>query len=96
MPTTRPASDHDELQTLDPADLTRVTGGAGDDLSTMMMAMAMRKRGQAAAAPAPAPAVPSWQPTITVDGVPQQLTSTGNGTFSTPSSASGDPSQILA
>jgi len=87
MPTARHASDHDELQTLDPADLTRVTGGAGDDLSSaMMMAMAMRNRGQAAApAPAPTSAQP-WQPTITVDGVPQQLTSTGNGTFSTSSS----------
>jgi hypothetical protein len=51
------------------------------------MAMAMRNRGHAAA-PAPAPAaVPPWQPTITVDGVPQQLTSTGNGTYSTSTSA---------
>jgi hypothetical protein len=87
MPTARPAPQHDELPTIDLADLTRVTGGAGDDLSSaMMMAMAMRNRNQAAAAaPAPAP-VPPWQPTITVDGVPQQLSSTGNGTYSTSTS----------
>jgi hypothetical protein len=85
MPTSRHTSDQEELPTLDPADLSRVTGGAGDDMSSaMMMAMAMRNRGQAAAAPAPAPtSVQPWQPTISVDGVPQQLTSTGNGTFST-------------
>jgi hypothetical protein len=90
MPTTRPAPQHDELPTLDLADLSRVTGGAGDDLSSaMMMAMAMRNRNQAAAVaapPAPAAAIPPWQPTITVDGVPQQLASTGNGTYSTSSS----------
>jgi hypothetical protein len=88
MPTTRPASQHDELPTLDLADLSRVTGGAGDDMSSaMMMAMAMRNRNQAAAAPpAPAAALPPWQPTITVDGVPQQLASTGNGTYSTSTS----------
>jgi hypothetical protein len=85
MPTPRPADQHDELPTLDPADLTRVTGGTGDDMSSaMMMAMAMRNRNHATAAPAPAPAaVPPWQPTITVDGVPQPLSNTGNGTYST-------------
>jgi hypothetical protein len=90
MPTARRTSHNDdELPTLETADLTRVTGGAGDDLSSaMMMAMAMRNRGKAAAAPAPAPAsVPPWQPTITVDGVPQQLANTGNGTYSTSTSA---------
>ena len=78
-----------ELPTLDTADLANVTGGAGDDMSSAMMkAMAMRRRSQAAAAPAAAPAqVPPWQPTITVDGVPQQLSSTGNGTYSTSTSA---------
>ena len=91
MPTARPAPHHDELPTLETADLARVTGGTGDDLSSaMMMAMAMRNRNQAAAAapaPAPAPAsLPPWQPTITVDGVPQQLASTGNGTYSTSTS----------
>ena len=89
MPTARPASPNDELPTLDLADLSRVTGGAGDDMSSaMMMAMAMRKRSQAAAAPPPAApaALPPWQPQITVDGVPQQLSSTGNGTYSTSSS----------
>ena len=87
MPTARRTSDHDELPTLETADLTRVTGGAGDDLSSaMMMAMAMRNRNQAAAAAPPPAAVPPWQPTITVDGVPQQLTSTGDGTYSTSTS----------
>lgn len=88
MPTARRTPQHDELPTLETADLSRVTGGAGDDLSSaMMMAMAMRNRNQAAAA-APAPAaVPPWQPTITVDGVPQALTNTGNGTYSTSTSA---------
>ena len=87
MPTARRTSDHDELPTLETADLTRVTGGAGDDLSSaMMMAMAMRNRNQAAAAPPAPAAVPPWQPTITVDGVPQQLSNTGNGTYSTSTS----------
>jgi hypothetical protein len=89
MPASRTPHDQ-ELPTLDTADLANVTGGAGDDMSSaMMMAMAMRRRSQAAAAaPAPAPAqVPPWQPTITVDGVPQQLSSTGNGTYSTSTSA---------
>ena len=86
MTTARRTSHDDELPTLETADLTRVTGGAGDDMSSaMMMAMAMRNRGHAAAAPAPA-SVPPWQPTITVDGVPQPLTSTGNGTYSTSTS----------
>lgn len=72
----------DELPTLDTADLSRVTGGAGFDFSSMlpMMMMMMRSRAQAApvmAAPAQAP----WQPTITVDGVPQQVTPGPNGSF---------------
>jgi hypothetical protein len=90
MPTARRPSRHDELPTLDTADLTCVTGGAGDDMSSLAMMMAMRKRAAQAAAPAPAPAassVPPWQPQISVDGVPQQLTDTGNGTYSTSTSA---------
>ena len=92
MPTARRPSrpaDHDELPTLDTADLTRVTGGAGDDMSSLAMMMAMRKRAAQAGAAAPAPAatsVPPWQPQITVDGQPQQLTNTGNGTYSTSTS----------
>ncbi len=91
MPTARRTSKNDELQTLEIADLTRVTGGTGDDMSSAMMmaALAKRNRGQAASASA-APAatsVPPWQPQITVDGVPQQLSSTGNGTYSTSTSA---------
>jgi len=75
----------DELPTLDLADLSQVTGGAGDAMSSMMpmmMMMMMRRSQGSAAAPAPAPATPSWQPRILVDGVEQQLTSNGNGTFS--------------
>lgn len=90
MPTARRPSSHDELPTLDIADLTHVTGGAGDDMSSLAMMMAMRKRGAQTAAAAPAPAatsVPPWQPQITVDGQPQQLTDTGNGTYSTSTSA---------
>lgn len=90
MPSSRPTPRNDELPTLPTADLAHVTGGTGDDMSSMMMmAMAMRNRGQSAsAAAAPAPAsVPPWQPTITVDGVPQQLSGTGNGTYATSTSA---------
>lgn len=78
------AANDDELQTLDPADLTRVKGGAGNDLSSMMplLAILMRNR-SAAAATQPTATVPPWQPTITVDGVPQQLAQTGTGTFTT-------------
>ena len=77
------ASQDDELQTLDTADLARVKGGTGDDSSSMLpfLALAMRNRG--AAGPAPAAATQPWQPTITVDGVPQQLSQTGTGTFTT-------------
>ena len=79
-----PASTRDdELPTLDLADLSKVTGGTGDDMSSMlpiMMMMMMRNQSQAAAAP-PA-AIPPWQPTITVDGVPQQLTPGANGALS--------------
>jgi hypothetical protein len=81
-----PAHHDDELPTLDLADLSRVTGGAGDDLSSMLlpMVMMMRSRSQAAAAVPPAPAaaaVPPWTPKITVDGVDQQVTNSGNGTY---------------
>jgi hypothetical protein len=79
-----PVHHDDELPTLDLADLDRVTGGAGDAMSSMMpmmMMMMMRNRSQgAAAAPPPAAAaVPAWKPTITVDGVEQPVTSTDNG-----------------
>jgi hypothetical protein len=88
MPT-KPATPDDELSTLETADLARVTGGAGDAMSSMlpmMMMMMMRNRSAGAAAAAPPPAaVPPWQPTITVDGVPQQLTQSANGTFTTSS-----------
>jgi hypothetical protein len=79
-----PAHHDDDLPTLDLADLASVTGGAAaDPMSSMLpMMMMMRNRSQAAAAPAPAPApAPAWKPKILVDGVEQQLTSSGNGTF---------------
>jgi len=81
-----PAATHrdDELPTLDLADLSKVTGGTGDDMSSMlpmMMMMMMRNQSQPAAA-APAAAIPPWQPTVTVDGVPQQLTAGPNGALS--------------
>jgi hypothetical protein len=77
-----PAHHDDDLPTLDLADLASVTGGAADPMSSMLpMMMMMRNRSAAApAAPPPAPA-PAWKPKIMVDGVEQQLTSSGNGTF---------------
>jgi len=79
-----PANHDDEIPTLDFADLASVTGGGADAMSSMLpMMMMMKRRSQASAAvaaPAPAPA-PTWKPKIMVDGVEQQLTSSGNGTF---------------
>jgi hypothetical protein len=77
-----PAHHDDDLPTLDLADLASVTGGAADAMSSMLpMILMMKNRSQgAAAAPAPAPA-PAWKPKIMVDGVEQQLTSSGDGTF---------------
>jgi hypothetical protein len=73
----------DELPTLETADLAKVTGGAGMDLSSMLpMMMMMRGQAQQAAAPVAAPAAaPAWQPKVTVDGVDQALTPTGNGGY---------------
>ncbi len=73
------------LPTLDTVDLSRVTGGAGLDMSSMLpMMMMMKGRSQAAAAAAPAPAQP-WTPKILVDGVQQPVTSSANGTTFTSS-----------
>jgi hypothetical protein len=49
------------------------------------LVMLARRNGSAgaAAAPPPAAAVPPWQPTITIDGVPQQLTQSATGSFTT-------------
>ena len=71
----------DELPSLDLGALEHVTGGAGTDMSSMLLPMIMMKmRGQqaAAAAPAAAPQQPAL-PKILVDGVEQQLTQTANG-----------------
>jgi hypothetical protein len=76
-----PAHHDDELPTLDAADLAQVSGGAGDAMSSMMLPMMMMMRNRApAAAPAPAPA-PAWKPKILVNGVEQQPSAAGNGTF---------------
>jgi hypothetical protein len=78
-----PAHHDDDLPTLDLADLASVTGGAADAMSSMLpMMLMMKNRSQAAAAAAPAPApAPAWKRKIMVDGVEQQLTNSGNGTF---------------
>jgi hypothetical protein len=77
-----PRNPPDELPTLDLSTLDQVTGGAGFDMMTMMMMM-MMMRGQQAPVVAAAPsALPAWQPTITIDGVPQQLTPGANGSYS--------------
>ena len=78
-----PAHHDDELPTLEAADLSKVTGGAGTDMMSLLLPrMMMRSRAQAApvAAPAPDPAA-AWKPKVTVDGVEQQLTPAGNGAF---------------
>jgi len=81
----------DELPTLELADLTQVTGGAGDDMSSMLpIMMMMRNRSQGSAAPA-APA-DAWKPKIMVNGVEQSLANSGNNTFSVSADPSTDPS----
>lgn len=80
-----PAHHDDDLPTLDAVDLSKVTGGAGTDMSSMLpMIMMMKRRSQAVAAPPPAPA-PAWKPKILVDGVEQPLDSSANGTTFTSS-----------
>jgi hypothetical protein len=74
----------DDLPSLDTADLSTVTGGAGLDMMTMLPLLLLRNANQAAAAPPPPPAQP-WRPTIKVDGVEQPVTTTNNGTTFTTS-----------
>jgi hypothetical protein len=83
MPAHHPGHDDDELPTLETAELAKVTGGAGMDMSSMLpIMMMMRGKAQPAAAAVTAPAAaPAWQPKVTVDGVDQALTATGNGGF---------------
>ena len=76
-----PAHHDDELPSLDARDLAQVTGGTGDAMSSMMMPMMMMMRNRQQAAPPPPPPAPAWKPKIMVDGVEQQPTSNGNGTF---------------
>ena len=75
--------DDDDLPTLEPADLTAVTGGTGFDIMSMLPLLMMRNRAQAA--PAPPPPAQPWKPTIKVDGVEQPVTSSNNGTTFTTS-----------
>jgi hypothetical protein len=77
----------DELQTLDARDLSKVLGGTSDDTSAMLLMALARQSQEAVYAPATTATVPSWQPSITVDGVPQSLTSSGNNTYSTSTQA---------
>lgn len=80
-----PAHHDDDLPTLDVADLSKVTGGAGLDMSSMLpMMMMMKQRSAATAAPPPAPA-PAWTPKVLVDGVEQPVNSSANGTTFTSS-----------
>ena len=72
------------LATLDAVDLSKVTGGAGTDVSSMLPMM-MMMRGRSQAAPAPAPAPQPWTPKILVDGVEQPVNSSANGTTFTSS-----------
>jgi hypothetical protein len=72
----------DDLPTLEPADLTGVTGGTGLDLMSILPLLLMRNRSQAA--PPPPPAQP-WKPTIKVDGVEQPVSASNNGTTFTTS-----------
>ncbi len=70
-------SKRDELTTIDLSTLSRVTGGAGTDIASMLMPLMMMKSQHhaSAAAPAPAPAAPVT-PQITLNGVPQTPSST--------------------
>ena len=73
-----PVDHHDELPTLDLAELETVTGGADSSSSMMpMMMMMMMNRQSAAAAPPPPPAPPT--PKILLNGVEQSGTSSPNG-----------------
>jgi hypothetical protein len=77
-----PAHHDDDLPTLDTVDLSKVTGGAGFDLSSMLPMMMMMKRSAAAAAP---PTAPAFLPKVLVDGVEQPVTSSADGTTFTSS-----------
>ena len=77
---------HDELPTLAAAALDRVTGGAGFDPMMMLPLLAARR---SQSAPPPPPQQP-LTPTIKVNGVEQQLTNNGNGSYSL---STGDPQQ---
>jgi hypothetical protein len=71
--------DDDELPSIDPAALKKVSGGI--DPSMMMMGLLARKNKQQAApvqyAPPPTPAAPA-KPNILVNGQPAQLDANGH------------------
>lgn len=79
------------LPTLDLNTLEHVIGGAGMDMSSMLLPMMMMKNKQSTAVAAPpppaAPAAPVT-PQITLNGVPQSLASSGNNTWTLGGSSS--------
>lgn len=90
-------SSRDELPTIDLSTLSRVTGGASTDLSSMLMPLMMWKNKQqssaaAAAAAAPPPPAAPVTPQITLNGVPQTPSSVSSaGTnYTTPDSFGDD------
>jgi len=88
------SNSRDELPTIDLSTLSRVTGGASTDMSSMMLPLMMWKNKQqqqsaaaaAAASAAAAPVAPP-QPKITLNGVPQSPSSISSAgtSYSTPS-----------
>ena len=72
--------DNDELPTVSMDELDKVSGGAGMDMTSMLLPMMMmkNKNSQAAAAAPPPPPQP---PKLMVDGQPQQLQSDGQGGY---------------
>ncbi len=84
-----------ELPTIDLSTLSRVTGGANTDMSSMLMPLMMMKSRQQQAAPAAAPvAAAPTTPQITLNGVPQTpSSSSATGTnYAMPADMFGDDS----
>jgi len=78
----------DELTTIATINLDKVSGGAGMDMSSMLLPMMlMNKKKQAAAGPPPGPPPPAapaapLMPKIFVNGVEQSASSGGDGSYS--------------
>ncbi len=78
-----PVHHDDDLPTVEAADLTSVTGGAGAglDLASMLPIFLMKRRAAEQAAPAAAAAAtPAWTPKVVINGVEQQGASSPTGT----------------